>query len=189
MSDTPGENTEPTTETTDPNTGQQTDSGTATTDPNTTPSEGQSTGDSWKDIPKVTEVVGQINLFGFLYVLNEANDKDRQKTIINLFNEQEQLIISFNHQGFMALDDFLIDDNIFKITISNPHEINVYIDTTGNVAGQVTISWNDITGKPIINHKQINGNLDSDIQHVAATAIGGLSDEEMQELNSTLSGN
>ena len=61
-----------------------------------------------------------------------------QKSItVNLFNEKGLLLISFNQEGWEALDDFLCDDEVTKIEIVNLFNINITIDTEpdGNMSG------------------------------------------------------
>ena len=68
-----------------------------------------------------------ITLGGFLSVLEGV-----KPITINLFNEENLLIITFIKDGFNALEDILEADPVLKITIKNLQTIDVVIDTTGN---------------------------------------------------------
>ena len=51
---------------------------------------------------------------------------------INLFDENDLLIISFGLPGYDALDDFLLDDEVTKIKLNNLFNWDVTIDTSKN---------------------------------------------------------
>jgi len=68
-----------------------------------------------------------IILKGLLSVIESS------KTImVNLYNEQDLLLISFGLEGWEALDDFLCDDTVTKIKINNLTSIDITIDTSNN---------------------------------------------------------
>ena len=52
---------------------------------------------------------------------------------INLFNENNLLLISFELAGYQALDDFFADDEVTRIEFKTLNTINVTIDTSKNV--------------------------------------------------------
>ena len=58
-----------------------------------------------------------------------ASDKD---ITINLFNENNLLLITFILKGHKCLDDFLCNDEIIRIEIKTVNTINVTIDTSKN---------------------------------------------------------
>lgn len=68
-----------------------------------------------------------ITLGGFLSVLEGV-----KPITINLFNEENLLIITFVKDGYEALQDILEQDPVLKISIKNLQTIDVVIDTTGN---------------------------------------------------------
>ena len=68
-----------------------------------------------------------ITLGGFLSVLEGV-----KPITINLFNEENLLIITFVKDGYEALEDVLELDPVLKISIKNLQTIDVVIDTTGN---------------------------------------------------------
>ena len=49
---------------------------------------------------------------------------------VNLFDEKGLLLITFNFDGYKALDDFLSDDRIIKIEYPNLTTLNIQIDTS-----------------------------------------------------------
>lgn len=51
---------------------------------------------------------------------------------VNLFNENDLLLITFGLPGYDCLDDFLLDDEVTKIEIVTLYNINVTIDTSNN---------------------------------------------------------
>lgn len=51
---------------------------------------------------------------------------------INLYDEKNLLLISFNLAGYKALDDFLCDDDVTRIEIINATTLNITIDTSNN---------------------------------------------------------
>ena len=69
----------------------------------------------------------EITLEGFLSVI-----KSTKPIMVNLFNENELLLISFELAGYNALDDFLMDDEVTGIEFKTPNIINVSIDTSKN---------------------------------------------------------
>ena len=55
------------------------------------------------------------------------------KTIqIDLFNENNLLMISFALPGYDCLDDFLLDDTVTRIEIVSLTKLNITIDTSQN---------------------------------------------------------
>lgn len=55
------------------------------------------------------------------------------KTVtINLFDENDLLLISFGLPGYDCLDDFLLDDEVLKIELVTLYNLNVTIDTSKN---------------------------------------------------------
>jgi len=68
-----------------------------------------------------------ITLGGLLKVI------DSEKPItINLYDENDLLLITFKHPGYECLDDFLCADEITKIVIKNLYTIDITIDTSKN---------------------------------------------------------
>jgi hypothetical protein len=54
-----------------------------------------------------------------------------QKIItVNLYDENDLLLISFGLPGYDCLDDFLLDDEVTKLEITNLYNINITIDTS-----------------------------------------------------------
>ena len=49
---------------------------------------------------------------------------------VNLFDEKGLLLITFNFEGYNALDDFLSDDRIIQIEYVNLTTLNIQIDTS-----------------------------------------------------------
>ena len=68
-----------------------------------------------------------ITLEGFLSVIHT-----NKNITINLFNENNDLLITFGLSGYPALDDFLCDDEITKIQFVSITNLNVYIDTSND---------------------------------------------------------
>lgn len=68
-----------------------------------------------------------ITLKGLLSVIK--SDKD---ITINLFDENDLLIITFLMNGYPALEDVLEADEIIKIEFPKVNTINVTIDTSKN---------------------------------------------------------
>lgn len=68
-----------------------------------------------------------ITLQGLLSVI----DSDKIITV-NLFDENDLLLISFGLPGWQSLDDFLCDDEVIKVKINNLTNLDVKIDTSGN---------------------------------------------------------
>ena len=68
-----------------------------------------------------------ITLEGLLKVITS------QKVItVNLYNENDLLLISFGLPGYDCLDDFLLDDEVTKLEITNLYNINITIDTSAD---------------------------------------------------------
>lgn len=68
-----------------------------------------------------------ISLEGLLKVI-----KSEKIISINLYNENDLLLITFDLPGYDCLDDFLLDDEVTKIEIINMNKLNVTIDTSQN---------------------------------------------------------
>lgn len=68
-----------------------------------------------------------ITLEGLLSVVKSA-----KSITVNLFNEESLLLITFNLEGYKALDDFLCDDEVLEIEIKSPSALNIKIDTSKN---------------------------------------------------------
>lgn len=68
-----------------------------------------------------------ITLEGLLKVIEST-----KPITINLFDENDLLLITFELAGYKALDDFLEDDEVTKIVIKNLYNIDVTIDTSLN---------------------------------------------------------
>jgi hypothetical protein len=68
-----------------------------------------------------------INLEGLLKVIVSG-----KVMTINLFNENDLLLISFGLPGYDCLDDFLLDDEVKKIELVNVTNVNITIDTSNN---------------------------------------------------------
>ena len=51
---------------------------------------------------------------------------------IDLFNENDLLLISFALPGYDCLDDFLLDDEVTKIEILSLTKLEITIDTSQN---------------------------------------------------------
>lgn len=49
---------------------------------------------------------------------------------INLFDENDLLLISFGLPGYKALDDFLCDDEVLEIKIKSLYDLSIKIDTS-----------------------------------------------------------
>ena len=65
------------------------------------------------------------NLLGAIY--------SPAKTIqIDLFNENNLLLISFALPGYDCLDDFLLDDEVQRLEIVSLNKLNITIDTSHN---------------------------------------------------------
>ena len=69
----------------------------------------------------------KIILEGFLSVITTE-----KPITINLYNENDLLLISFELAGFNALDDFLMDDEVIEINFPKNNTINIKIDTSKN---------------------------------------------------------
>lgn len=71
--------------------------------------------------------MAQITLEGLLKVISS------EKTItVNLYDENNLLLISFGLPGYDCLDDFLLDDEVTKLEILNLYNLNITIDTSQN---------------------------------------------------------
>ena len=69
----------------------------------------------------------KITLEGLLKVLSSS------KTItVNLYDENDLLLITFGLPGYQCIDDFLNDDEVTKVKIVNMTTIDVTIDTSLN---------------------------------------------------------
>lgn len=68
-----------------------------------------------------------INLEGLLKVIVSG-----KVMTVNLFNENDLLLISFGLPGYDCLDDFLLDDEVKKIELVNVTNVNITIDTSNN---------------------------------------------------------
>ena len=69
-----------------------------------------------------------ITLEGLLSVIESV-----KPITINLYDENNLLLITFQLPGYKSLDDFLCDDEVTKIVLKNLYTIDVYIDTSKNV--------------------------------------------------------
>ena len=68
-----------------------------------------------------------ITLSGLLSVINST-----KPITINLFDENELLLITFNHPGYQSLDDNLEESEITKIVFKSLYNVDVYINTAVN---------------------------------------------------------
>lgn len=69
-----------------------------------------------------------ITLKGLLQVI------DSQKPVtINLYNENDLLIIKFELSGYAALEDSLEDDEVILVKINNLYNLDIKIDTSSDV--------------------------------------------------------
>ena len=68
-----------------------------------------------------------ITLEGLLKVIETT-----KPITINLYDENNLLLITFELSGYKSLDDFLEDDEVTKIVIKNLYNIDVTIDTSNN---------------------------------------------------------
>ena len=68
-----------------------------------------------------------ITLKGLLSVI-----KSEKQITINLFDENDLLLITFELKGYESLDDFLEDDEVIEISFPKYNTINVKIDTSKN---------------------------------------------------------
>jgi len=66
----------------------------------------------------------KITLEGLLSVIEST-----KPITINLYNEENLLLITFVMAGFECLDDFLCDDEVTKIKIVNLNTLDITIDT------------------------------------------------------------
>ena len=51
---------------------------------------------------------------------------------VNLFDENDLLLITFVLAGYDCLDDFLMDDEVKKFEVVNMQTVNITIDTSLN---------------------------------------------------------
>lgn len=68
-----------------------------------------------------------ITLEGLLKVITST-----KVITVNLYNENDLLLITFGLPGFDCLDDFLLDDEVTKLKISNLYELDITIDTSAD---------------------------------------------------------
>lgn len=68
-----------------------------------------------------------ITLEGLLSVI-----KSEKPVTVNLYNEEDLLLITFILDGYDALDNFLNDDEVTQIEIKNMYTLNIHIDTSKN---------------------------------------------------------
>lgn len=68
-----------------------------------------------------------ITLGGLLKVIK--SDKD---ITVNLFDENDLLLITFILAGWEALDDFLCDDEVLELSFPGYNKLNIKIDTSKN---------------------------------------------------------
>lgn len=69
----------------------------------------------------------KITLEGLLSVI-----KTDKSITVNLYNELDLLLITFILNGYEALDDFLMDDEVLELKFPKANTIDVYIDTSKN---------------------------------------------------------
>ena len=69
----------------------------------------------------------KITLEGLLSVIEST-----KPITINLYNEENLLLITFVMSGYDCLDDFLCDDEVKKVKIVNLNTLDVTIDTSLN---------------------------------------------------------
>ena len=69
----------------------------------------------------------KITLEGLLGVISST-----KKITINLYNENDLLLITFILDGYKHLDDFLCDDEVIKIELPSMTTMNITIDTSRN---------------------------------------------------------
>lgn len=68
-----------------------------------------------------------ITLEGLLKVITSV-----KVITVNLYDENDLLLITFGLPGFDCLDDFLLDDEVLQLEITNLYNINVKIDTSAD---------------------------------------------------------
>lgn len=68
-----------------------------------------------------------ITLKGLLSVIESL-----KPVTINLYNENNLLLIKFELPGYDALDDFLNDDEVTNIKLNNLYNLDITIDTSNN---------------------------------------------------------
>ncbi len=68
-----------------------------------------------------------ITLEGLLKVIESS-----KIITVNLYDENNLLLITFGLPGWESLDDFLCDDEVTKIKINNLTNIDITIDTSNN---------------------------------------------------------
>ena len=69
----------------------------------------------------------EITLKGLLSVIEST-----KPITINLYDENDLLIITFGLPGYSALEDTLEADEVTKIVIRNLYTLDVYINTANN---------------------------------------------------------
>lgn len=66
----------------------------------------------------------------FTFVLKVIkSDKD---ITVNLYDENDLLLITFVLAGYDCLDDFLMNDEVLELSFANLNKINIKIDTSNN---------------------------------------------------------
>ena len=68
-----------------------------------------------------------ITLSGLLSVIDST-----KPITINLFDENELLLITFNHPVYQSLDDNLEESEITRIVFKSLYNVDVYINTAVN---------------------------------------------------------
>jgi len=69
-----------------------------------------------------------ITLEGLLKVIK--SDKD---ITVNLYDENNLLLITFILNGYNCLDDFLMDDEVLSLKLASLNKIDITIDTSKNM--------------------------------------------------------
>ena len=69
-----------------------------------------------------------ITLEGLLKVIK--SDKD---VTVNLYDENNLLLITFILNGYNCLDDFLMDDEVLSLKLVSLNKIDITIDTSKNI--------------------------------------------------------
>lgn len=68
-----------------------------------------------------------IPLQELLYILNDSN---KGRIVVNIYNEKEEILISFILMGWECLNDFICDDKVISISFKSTTEIDIKVDTT-----------------------------------------------------------
>ena len=71
--------------------------------------------------------MGEITLRGLLKVITST-----KPITVNLFDQNDLLLITFVLAGYPCLEDILEEDEVTKIEIVNMQTLNITIDTTPN---------------------------------------------------------